>query len=172
MSTIATLRRKAYTAALLGFRHLPAVIRRNLVRAGTPGYTVGAVCAIEHQGHVLFLRQPHRRGWSLPGGLLDRGESSADGVVREIYEETRLLVSVGEPVATQVHPDVRRVDVIYRIGVEERPDVVVGGEAKSFRWMRPQEVPEVDEATERILQVIDRPRDASEQRGRVLGTSR
>lgn len=170
MTSISALRRKAYTAALLGFRHLPPVIRRNLVRAGTPGYTVGAVCAIEHDGHVLFLRQPHRAGWSLPGGLLDRGESSADGVIREIREETRLLVEVGEPVATQVHPDVRRVDVIYRIEVDTRPGVVVGGEAKGFRWMRPEDVPEVDDATERILTAL-RPVGDAGQRGRVLGTS-
>ncbi|HET8600149.1 MAG TPA: NUDIX domain-containing protein [Segeticoccus sp.] len=156
MSLFATVRRKAYTASLLAFRALPGVVRRFLVRLVTPGYTVGAVCAIEHEGRVLFLRQPHRTGWSLPGGLLEHGETPAEGVVREIREETQLRVEVGEPVATEVHPDVGRVDVIFRVRVDQRPDVQVGGEAKAFRWMHPSEVPEVDESTEMILDALAR----------------
>ena len=166
MSLLATLRRKSYTAALLAFRRLPAGLRRALVRAGTPGYTVGAVCAIEHDGHILFLRQPHREGWSLPGGLLDRGETPAQGVAREIREETAIQVEVGHPVATEVYPSVRRVDVIFRIVVDERPPVRVGGEAKDYRWWRPDEVPEADVPTREILAALARPREASD--GRVL----
>lgn len=170
MPALATLRRKAYTAALLAFRHMPAVLRRAAVRAATPSYTVGAVCALQDDdGSVLFLRQPHRRGWSLPGGLLDRGESPADGVTREIREETALDVEVGEPVATLVHPQLRRVDVIFRIRVDGRPEVTVGGEAKGFRWLRPQEVPEVDDATTDILAALDRAPQRSD--GRVLGSA-
>lgn len=156
MPIFATVRRKAYTASLLAFRALPPVVRRFLVRLVTPGYTVGAVCAIEHDGHLLFLRQPHRIGWSLPGGLLEHGETPAQGVVREIREETQLRVVVGEPVVTEVYPDVGRVDVIFRVRVEDRPEVRVGGEAKAFRWMRPTDVPEVDESTELILAALAR----------------
>jgi ADP-ribose pyrophosphatase YjhB (NUDIX family) len=156
VSIVTLVRRKAYTASLLAFRALPAVVRRFLVRLVTPGYTVGAVCAIEHDGRMLFLRQPHRAGWSLPGGLLERGETPAEGVVREIREETRLHVKVGEPVATEVSPQVGRVDVIFRVRVDQRPEVQVGGEAKGFRWMHPREVPEVDESTEMILDVLAR----------------
>jgi ADP-ribose pyrophosphatase YjhB (NUDIX family) len=168
MSLLRTLRRRAYTAALLAFRALPPVVRRFLVRLGTPGYTVGGVCAIEHDGEVLFLRQPHRLGWSLPGGLLDRGETPAEGVIREITEETGLVVELGEPVATEVHPDVLRVDVVFRLEVPHRPHVVVGGEAKAYRWMPPGDVPEVDDSTARILEVLARPRDEADQKGRVV----
>ena len=156
MSLLTTFRRKAYTAALLAFRRLPSSLRRGLVRLVTPGYTVGAVCAIEHEGHILFLRQPHRGGWSLPGGLLDHGETPAEGVVREIQEETNLTVEVGDPVATEVHPDVQRVDVIFRLRVDERPEVRVGGEAKAYRWLRPEDVPEADESTHQILDALER----------------
>ncbi len=168
MTLLRTVRRKAYTAALLAFRALPPVVRRFLVRLGTPGYTVGGVCALEHDGHLLFLRQPHRLGWSLPGGLLERGETPAQGVVREIREETGIVVELGEPLATEVHADVLRVDVIFRMQVSERPPVVVGGEAKAYRWMRPQDVPEVDDSTERILEVLARPHDEASRQGRVV----
>ena len=170
MSLLRVVRRKAYTAALLAFRGLPPVVRRFLVRMGTPGYTVGGVCAISHNGEVLFLRQLHRIGWSLPGGLLDRGETPAQGVVREIAEETGLVVELGEPVATEVHPDVLRVDVVFRMELSHRPAVVVGGEAKAYRWMRPDQVPEVDDSTARILEVLARPHDEADQRGRLVST--
>ena len=156
MSLLGTLRRKAYTAALLSFRKLPPPLRRSLVRAGTPSYTVGAVCVVEHDGHMLMLRQPHRYGWSLPGGLLGRGESPVEGVTREVAEETSLEIDVGEPVATQIHPRARRVDVIYRVVLDSRPEVRVGGEAKAFRWMRRDDVPEMDDATQEIMDVLDR----------------
>jgi 8-oxo-dGTP diphosphatase len=166
MPVLATLLRKAYTAALLAFRKLPAPVRRSLVRAGTPGYTVGAVCVIEHDGHVLFLRQPHRHGWSLPGGLLKRGERPAEGVAREIQEETGLRVEVGRPVATEVHPRVRRVDVIFRIVVESRPDVRVGGEAKDFRWWPLEDLPAADDSTREILEALTA--TAEGRHGRIL----
>jgi ADP-ribose pyrophosphatase YjhB (NUDIX family) len=50
------------------------------------------------QGRVLLIRrgtEPLRGQWSIPGGLVDVGESLLDAVVREVREETGLLV---EPV--------------------------------------------------------------------------
>lgn len=170
--TWGTLRRRAYTAALLAFRRLPSPLRRFLVAVGTPAFTVGAVCAVEHGDHLLFLRQPHRPGWSLPGGLLDRGESPRAAVVRELREETGLEVEVGLPVTTQVNARVRRVDVIYRISVEERPAVRPGGEATEARWLRPEEVaPTADGPTREILDLLQAARDAASFRGRVLSAA-
>lgn len=134
------LRRRGYVVALQVFRRLPPPVRRGLVRAGTPGFTVGAVLAVQHEGTVLVLRQPHRAGWSLPGGLLDRGEAPHRGVERELREETGLHVRVGLPLTTQVNPRLRRVDVVYRLVVEQRPPVRPGGEALEARWLTNDEV--------------------------------
>lgn len=152
--TVATLRRRGYTAALLAFRRSPAPVRRALVRAVTPGFTVGAVAAIRHGDAVLFLRQPHREGWSLPGGLLDRGESAAQAVVREVREETGLRIEVGLPVTCQVNSPLRRVDVIYRLEVDQRPEVRVGGEAKGYAWYAFDEIPEADGPTREIVALL------------------
>jgi 8-oxo-dGTP diphosphatase len=169
MSAVATIRRKAYTAALLGFRRLPTRARRSIVRVGTPSFTVGAVCAIDHDGHLLLLRQPHRHGWSLPGGLLDRGENPEQAVIREVREETGLEIEVGDPVVTAVHPGPRRVDVVFRVRVDHRPPVRVGGEAKGFTWLRPTDLTDVDDATSGILAALMR--EPFSRDGRLLSTA-
>jgi ADP-ribose pyrophosphatase YjhB (NUDIX family) len=161
---------RAYVVLLTVFRWLPAVVRRTLVRAGTPGFTVGAVCAIDHDGSYLVLRQPHRPGWSLPGGLLSRGESAAEGVEREVHEETGLRVEVGLPLSVQVSGRVRRVDVIYRIRVDDRPEVTAGGEATAARWLPPgQIVRGADDPTREILDLLARADAPGATDGRLLG---
>jgi 8-oxo-dGTP diphosphatase len=159
-------RRTAYTLALSTFRRLPAPVRRVVVRTAAPTYAVGAVALIEHEGEVLFLRQPHREGWSLPGGLLDRGETPAQAVEREVREETALRIEAGDALTTGVHPSVRRVDVVFRVLADHRPQVRVGGEARDHAWFRPAEVPSADGATHDILASL---RDPGQRRdGRVL----
>jgi ADP-ribose pyrophosphatase YjhB (NUDIX family) len=172
MAWTSKLPRRWHTAALRAFRRLPAPMRRGLVRMGTPKFTVGAVCLVEHGNQLLFLRQPHRRGWSLPGGLLDRGESSAHAVIREVREETGLELEVGIPLTTQVNARVRRVDVIYRVEVELQPPVRPGGEARAAEWLHPDEVlAGADAPTQEIIALWRAARRDSASTGRVVAAA-
>ncbi len=159
MPELQVLRRKAATAALLVFRGLPGPLKRGLVRAGTPNYTVGAVCSLEHDGHVLMLSQPHRNGWSLPGGLLDHGETPAQAVVREVAEETGLRIEPGDAVAVGVHPHSQSVDVIFRVLLDERPPLTLSSEARRSRWMSPSEMADSDRETQQILDLLQSAQD-------------
>lgn len=167
MTTFEVLKRKAGTAALVGFRMLPGPIRRTLVRAGTPNYTVGAVCAIEHQGAVLMLSQPHRKGWSLPGGLVDHGETPAEAVAREVWEEIGLRIDPGEPVAFGVYSATQSVDVIFRVQVSERPALSLAAEARRCRWWEVGEKPGVDRETRQIRDLLNTTQ-TEPRAGRVL----
>jgi len=56
---------------------------------------VGGVIIAEER--VLLARrgsEPMRGEWSIPGGVLEAGESLAEGVMRELREETGLVVRV------------------------------------------------------------------------------
>ncbi len=56
---------------------------------------VGAV-VVDGQGRVLLVKrgnEPRKGQWSIPGGLLELGESLLDGTRREVLEETGLAVT-------------------------------------------------------------------------------
>lgn len=67
---------------------------------------VGAVVR-DAAGRLLVIQRghdPHRGLWSLPGGRIEAGESPEQAVVREVREETGLVVSPGRPVGRLAIP--------------------------------------------------------------------
>jgi ADP-ribose pyrophosphatase YjhB (NUDIX family) len=61
---------------------------------------VGGLLVSDHR--VLLVRratEPLRGQWSIPGGLLELGETLTEAVAREMYEETGLKVAVVDLVA-------------------------------------------------------------------------
>jgi len=98
----------------------------------TPLVGVGAV--VVDEGRVLLVRrgtEPMKGQWSLPGGVLELGESLLSGVVREVLEETGLTV---EPLEL-----LELLDRIHRVGERVRYHYVIadylcrvaGGELKA-----------------------------------------
>jgi ADP-ribose pyrophosphatase YjhB (NUDIX family) len=85
---------------------------------------VGVGAVIVDQGRVLLVRrgtEPMKGHWSLPGGLLELGEGLLDAVVREVREETGLivepleLIELLERVYKEIGPDDERVRYHYVI---------------------------------------------------------
>jgi len=81
---------------------------------------VGVGAVIVDDGRVLLVRrgtEPMLGKWTLPGGMLEVGESLTDGVIREVREETGLTV---EPVEL-----IELLDRIYREGDRVRYHYVI-----------------------------------------------
>ncbi len=67
--------------------------RQHFVHYENPAVTAFAL--VERDGRYLVLQrgqEPYRGRWELPGGFVEQGETPAEGVTREIFEETGLLV--------------------------------------------------------------------------------
>jgi len=154
--------------ALAGFARLPKRARLWLVRLIAPSHYVGALCLIEHDGRLLMLRQSHRWGWTLPGGLLNRGEAPQAAARREVAEETGLDVEVGLPFAVVVDTPTRRVDVLFWVPADHRPGVVAASEAVEAAWLTPEEAGAVDEPTAQALRTFERSRQPGARAGRLL----
>jgi len=167
--------RRPYAMSLQLYRRLPRWMRLFIVRRIAPSHTVGALALIEHDGRLLMLRQRHRKGWTFPGGLINRGESAHTAVEREVTEETGLRVSVGLPFSTVVDPASRRVDVLYWVEAGEQwphaPAVDAAGEALTARWIAPSDAGPVDEPTTQALAEFARFSAGTGHRGRLHGIS-
>lgn len=113
-----------------------------------PVAAVGGV--VIHDGAVLLIKRafPPRQGeWSLPGGQLELGESLAEGVRREVREETGLEVEVGVVVDVfdRVHRDdagrIRYHFVIVDFLCHPRGgSLAAGDDAAEARWVPRGEV--------------------------------
>jgi ADP-ribose pyrophosphatase YjhB (NUDIX family) len=108
----------------------------------TPLVGVGAV--VVHEGRVLLVRrgsEPLKGHWTLPGGVLEVGETLVEGVVREVREETGLAVEPLELVELldRIHREDGRVR--YHYVIADYLCRVTGGElraasdADEARWV-------------------------------------
>ena len=70
-------------------------LRATLFRRPTPLAT-GDGAVIDAAGRILLIRRADNGKWAMPGGALSVGETPAQGVTREVFEETGVRV---EPVS-------------------------------------------------------------------------
>ena len=101
-------------------------------------------------GKALIIKRAHepRKGeWSLPGGLLELGESLQDAARREIKEETSLDVDVGPVIETfdRVHRDdqgrIRYHFVIVDFVCWPRQgEAIPGSDADGVAWVTPDDI--------------------------------
>lgn len=108
----------------------------------TPLVGVGAV--VVEDGRVLLVRrgtEPLKGHWSLPGGLVEVGEALSSAVVREVREETGLIVEPVEliEILDRIHREGERVR--YHYVIADYLCRVVGGalqaasDADAVRWV-------------------------------------
>jgi ADP-ribose pyrophosphatase YjhB (NUDIX family) len=136
---------------------------------------VGVGAVVVEQGRVLLVQrgtEPAKGQWSIPGGLIDVGESLREAVAREVLEETGLVV---EPVdlielLDRIHRDGDRVR--YHYVIADYLCRVVGGtllaasDADAVRWVERAEwnshsILRIDPMTARVI-------EAGWQRARAL----
>ena len=102
-----------------------------------PVIGVGAICVSD--GRLLLVRRG--RGWAagtwaVPGGRLEAGETLAEGVARELFEETGLRGRVRQlcGIAERFAADHHFVILDYWVDLEEGAPAVAGDDAAEVRW--------------------------------------
>jgi ADP-ribose pyrophosphatase YjhB (NUDIX family) len=118
---------------------------------------------VVREGHVLVVRRarPPAEGlFTLPGGVVEAGETLNEAIAREVREETALVI---EPVALAGYRDVISRDAASRL---ERHFVVLafaarwlGGEpslndeVSEFRWIKPADLAALP-TTEGLAEIV------------------
>ncbi|MEH0937392.1 NUDIX hydrolase [Micromonospora psammae] len=143
------------------FYRLPVTMRRRLVRLAVPKYIVGAVALVrdseaEGNGRILLLRQPPGHSWSLPAGLLQRGEPPVVGAARELHEESGIRLA-----PERLRPAVPNalvhaggwVDVVFETEVPASTTTlkVDGAEVLEAVWHPLDDLPRLSRATANLL---------------------
>lgn len=67
-------------------------------------------------GRLLILRPSYKKGWTIPGGQLEPGESPWQGCRREVREETGLVVDRGRLACVDFRPPDRGVRFLFDCG--------------------------------------------------------
>lgn len=133
----------------------------------TRGKTLGVRgVAVDGDGRVLLVKHTYLAGWWLPGGGVDRGETTQAAVVRELREEGGLIAR-GEPTLLSVHSNERFFPgdhvVVFRIDAFDMGERTSHGEIAEIGWFHPDALPDdTHRATRaRIEEIFNgRPADA------------
>lgn len=102
----------------------------------------GTMVAIWYRGRILLVKCSYRRGWSIPGGLVKKGETWAQAAVRETFEEVGLHLMEEDLVfKAEVPGDLgpRDLSHLFEIPLDRPGDVTVDGrEVIDAEFVTPQ----------------------------------
>lgn len=111
-----------------------------------PVLAVGAVVVDDRR--LLLVRRgrgPAQGLWSVPGGRVERGETLAEAVIRELREETGLDGMCGRLLgwAERIEPDEHHVILDFEVTVVDRGEPAAGDDAAEACWVDVAEVSEL-----------------------------
>ena len=112
----------------------------------TRGATLGVRGLVQDgEGRVLLIEHTYIKGWYMPGGGVERGESAEQALAREMVEEAGVEI-VGRPALLSIH-DNRRIFpgdhvLIYRIDHWRQVDATQRGEIARIGFFAPNALPE------------------------------
>jgi len=105
---------------------------------------VGAVIK-DDRGRLLLIKRGHAPGaglWSLPGGRIEPGETDAEALVREMREETGLVIEAGQLIGSVRRPaaDGEILDIRDYAATVTGGTLRAGDDAADARWVDDREL--------------------------------
>ena len=102
-----------------------------------PKHIVAAGMLVERGDEVLLVKT-ERRGWEIPGGQIEEGESVLDGVIREVREEANVVAAPDQLVGVYSNLSNHRV-IFDFLGSWLSGDAQIGEETLDVAWVQKTE---------------------------------
>lgn len=116
-----------------------------------PATPLLAACTAIWRGDKILLAKrdaaPNAGTWAMPGGVVEVGETLKTAAIREVQEETGLILE--EVIFNRTHEIIRHDDegrvqmhfvIAMFVGVSESGTAVAGDDAAAVRWCRLNEL--------------------------------
>ena len=120
-----------------------AVLIQSVYRIFMQKHTIGVVgVVLNAEGKVLLVEHVFhpKHPWGLPGGWMERGETPAFGLAREIREETGIVVEVERPLLIEKGFLPGHLDIVYLC--DAKNDVqALSPELLDYRWVALDSLP-------------------------------
>jgi 8-oxo-dGTP diphosphatase len=128
------------------------------------GHRIPCVGAIikDQAGRLLLIRRRNEPGaglWSVPGGRIEAGETDQQAVVREVLEETSLVVTCGPLLGAVERPGLNNavVDIRDYQAFVTGGELAAGDDATDARWVTPDQAAAMEadgQLTPRLLEAL------------------
>jgi 8-oxo-dGTP pyrophosphatase MutT (NUDIX family) len=121
------------------------------------GMTLGVRGVVTNAaGEVLLIEHTYVRGWYLPGGGIERGETAEEALARELMEEAGVRLT-GRPTLVSFHSNHVKFAgdhvLIYRVDNWEACPPTQTGEIHAMAWFAAGQLPEgITPATRRRIE--------------------
>ncbi len=121
----------------------------------TQGAHLGANALVCWDGKLLLEKRRDSDVWGLPGGGVKDSEEPLQAIAREIKEELGIripkerfekLAVYGEPGRVAAYCDGsvwRMVIVVYRLDLEQKPDITISAESRDIRFFSKEELKDI-----------------------------
>ncbi len=116
---------------------------------------LGTTMLLEHEGRLLLEYRADSERWAIIGGSLQEDESLLHCAIRETREETsvelqedmlKLYKIYDDPSIIIRYPDgnvFRSIMVVYRVNLQESPELVCSDESRELRFFTKEELRKV-----------------------------
>lgn len=114
-----------------------------------PAVTVDAILVSSDKTVLLIERgkEPYKGKWALPGGFIDMDESLETACLRELQEETGIVIYEVKQFkaygAVGRDPRHRTISVVFYTFIGEEQPAIAGDDAAKARWFSLNELPEL-----------------------------
>ncbi len=114
------------------------------VKIIVPRHRIGvALVALDEENRIFLLRHVFHPAapWGLPAGWLERKESPADGILRELREETGLTAVLGQPLSIDYSDTANHIGIVYT-GQIQSGKLQLSAEILDARWFPVDQIPD------------------------------